>query len=372
MDYFETFWRRLGAEDDIPNFIMLIVLSFISFGTLKKSITNKSLLIFIILSTAFYLTSFVYPVTADTVNMDAFSVICTSFIFLLIGEGFKIKEFSFWLSLLSRLAVVINIVFLFVRSSSGEEAPEEAMRKAYILLPSILFLFWRFMEEKRLMDLFFCVLGFVIVCSMGSRGPFVCFFFFAGAYMFFFREYRYPNVVRICIVAACGLIFLVSEYVALFMVLLLSQLGMSTRIFDKMLEDSLINYESSSGRDQLHQFLFNRLATDTDGIGFGLYADRLVNYGSYSHNIFVELWFSFGYFIGSVIIGLFICYVIYFFCVCRDRDYKIFALLLFTVSFVKLNFSGTFMHDSHLFFFLGFCIKALNENNRKRINYSVE
>ena len=146
------------------------------------------------------------------------------------------------------------------------------------------------------------------------------------------------------------------------MVGLLSLAGKSTRIFDLMLDDSLINYENSNGRDMLQGYLLQKLDSN-NGEGFGLLADRLEV--GFAHNIFVELWYAYGYVIGSIIVGLFLLLIVILIIKTKKTNTRIIVILFFTAGFVKLLFSSSFIVDGSFFFLIGLCINGIREAKKQ-------
>lgn len=362
-EYFATIWRRLGIENaDIPNAFILLLLFFLSRNQWKGRIKFIDFSAFIILGIAYILSPMIYPETEAWVESKSFSFLFATLSFIFVGLIFNSSENTYWLIRLCRLAVVINISFMFIRAGSGAEAQEEQMHRAYILLPSVLYLIWQTLESYSKTNLFFSLVGFFIVCSMGSRGPFVCILFFMGIYLFFFKEYRYKKMIRFCIIVCSAVLYQCSKDFAEFMIVILAKFNLSTRIFDKLLENSLVNYESSSARDSIHALLFDKLRLESDGIGFGFFSDR-IKIGGYAHNIFIELWFDFGYIIGSIFALSILLLAFYY--ITRNNineNEKIFSIILFTVSLVKLQFSGSYILDTGLFFFIGYCINGIRRN----------
>ena len=98
---------------------------------------------------------------------------------------------------------------------------------------------------------------------------------------------------------------------------------------------------------------------DDSGFGYGLFSDRFFTEGFSSHNIIIELWFSYGYYIGSILLGILLVLFIRFFLKTKDNHTKVFGLLIFTASFVKLLFSGCFILEGYLFFLIGYCLNGL-------------
>lgn len=360
LGYFGAFWRRVGINDNgvaIANLILLLLLSLLCRRKWSKNIHFTDIALYISLVFIYFYNSIIYPSTAQLIDKNAVQVVIGAMPFLLVGLMFKYEGNEQWISLFSRIAVIINIIY--IQSSSNVDV-EETMNRAYVLLPSVLYLLWAFVNHYKFIDLFFFLIGFLLECSMGSRGPFVCILFFAAVYLFFFKKYKHAYTVRSFIVIGTLFLYLFSQYIAYIMVELLSLAGKSTRIFDKMLDDSLINYEQSSGRDVIQGFLLQKLDSN-NGMGFGLLADRLQ--GAYAHNIFVEMWYDYGYTIGSIIIAAYLLLVILLLLKSKSTSTKVLILLFFTVGFIKLQFSSSFIVDRYFFFLLGFCINGLRKVN---------
>ena len=361
--FFGAFWARIGANPNIANTVMLFILAMLCHNKWKNLIRYTDVFLYLIIVFLYILSSIIYPVSSELVISYSFEVLLVAVPFFFVGLIFKNDEYKEWLLLLSRLAIIINIVFTIL-SSSSQSVVEEDMHRAYMLLPSVLYVLAKLFERYSLIDLLFFLLGFLMVSSFGTRGPFVCVLFFAVTYLFFFKEWKHKLTIRIILVVLAIALFSLSQKIARFMILLLGAFGQSTRIFDSMLEQSLLNYENSNGRNEIQEELLHKLSTDDSGIGFGLFSDRLFStFGFSSHNVIVELWFSFGYYIGSAFLLIFILLFVRFLLKAKNNSTMIFGLIFFIVSFLKLMFSGCFILDGYLFFLIGYCIKGIRTSN---------
>lgn len=360
-----AFWARIGAVPDKANTVMLFVLAMLCHSKWKNLIRYTDVLLYLIIVLLYFISSIIYPISKELVISHSFEVLLVAVPFFFVGLIFKNEEYQEWLLLLSRLAIIINIIFTLLFSSS-QSVVEEDMHRAYMLLPSVLYILAKLFERYRLMDLLFFILGFLMESSFGTRGPFVCILFFAVAYLFFFKEWKRKWITRVFLVIIAFALFSLSQDIAGVMIMLLGTYGQSTRIFDSMLDQSLLNYENSNGRNEIQEELLNLLNNDESGVGFGLFSDRIFSsFGFSSHNIIVELWFSFGYYIGSALLLIIIVLFIRFFIKAKDNSTRIFGLVFFTVSFVKLMFSDCFILDGYLFFLIGYCVNALRVANNK-------
>ena len=364
-----AFWRRIGIEPNIANTIFLFILAMACHGKWRHSVRISDIAFYLLFVCFYFISTVIYPISKDLVMKNAFEVLFVVVPFFFVGIIFKDEEYRDWLMLLSRLAILINVVFSILFFS---ELDEEAMHRAYVLLPSVLFVLRQLLERFKLLDLLFFALGFFMLTSLGTRGPFVCVLFFAIAYLFYFKEWKHKMVVRVVLIIIGIALIALSTYIAEFMVQILGSVGLSTRIFDSMLNDALLNYENSNGRDLIQQELFQQLNNDYRGIGFGLFSDRLVTGGFSAHNIVVEFWFSFGYYLGSVLLGMFLVLFIKFFYKPIYNHTKAFGLIFFASSFIKLMFSGSFIMEGYFFFIIGYAINGLRTSKLKKTDNKKE
>ena len=366
LGYFAAFWRRLGIEDagvTIANSILLILLAMLCMKQWQKKIRIQDYAFFILLILIYFFNSTIYPATAKLIKFYAVDVTLGAMPFFFWGLFFKYEGNEKWITILSRTAIIVNIVYSSI-SSADVDNIDEQMNRAYMLLPSVLYLLWMFFERYNYVDLIFFLIGFFLECSMGTRGPFLCILFFAAVYLLFFKEYRHPTSMRLLIVIGTLLLLSLSTPIAYMMVGLLSLAGKSTRIFDLMLDDSLINYENSNGRDELQGFLLQKLNSN-NGEGFGLLADRLEV--GFAHNIFVELWYDYGYVLGSIIVGVYLLLIVLLIVKAKQNKTRILVILFFTASFVKLLFSSSFIVDGYFFFLIGLCISGIRDSKKRRL-----
>lgn len=361
-----AFWTRIGVNPSIANTVLLFFLAMRCHGKWSKLIRHSDSCLYFSIVFLYFVSSLIYPVSRDLVISNSFDVLLVAVPFFFVGLVFKNDEYKEWILLLSRLAIIINIVFSLL-SSSPQTVVEEDMHRAYMLLPSVLYILAQLFEKFNIVDLLFFVLGFLMESSFGTRGPFVCILFFAGVYFFFLKSWKHKWLARIVFGTFAIVLLSLYQYIAQFMVVLLATYGQSTRIFDSMLEQSLLNYENSNGRNEIQEDLLNILNRDDSGLGFGLFSDRILSrYGFSSHNIIVEVWFSFGYYIGSALLLIFILFFIYFFIKTKDNSTKILGLIFFTMSFVKLMFSDCFVLDGYLYFLIGYCINGLRASKTRK------
>ena len=125
------------------------------------------------------------------------------------------------------------------------------------------------------MDLLYFLLGVVLILMLGTRGPLLCLIVFLLAFLFL--NFRHNPVMTINLLLVIGAFYIFLRPIMLVLMFLTRMVGLSTRIFESFLDDELVNYESSSGRDKIHELLWNQIVNDRGGIGYG--RDTIAYYG---------------------------------------------------------------------------------------------
>ena len=135
-------------------------------------------------------------------------------------------------------------------------------------------------------------------------------------------------------------------------------------IFESYFNDALFSYENSSGRNEIHEFLWEYIINDRGGIGYGLGSDRLMGRAGteYAHNLVYEVWMDFGLYIGSILLILFIFFIAKTFKKAYGSDQFNLYLILLIVSVGRLMFSSSYLQDFQLYFFIGFCVNILRSD----------
>ena len=146
-----AFWTRVGIEPSIANTVLLFILAMLCHAKWNKIMRASDFLLYFIIVLFYFASSIIYPVSSEVVISKAFDVLLVSVPFLFVGIVFKNDEYKEWILLLSRLAIIINIVFSFL-SSSPETVIEEDMHRAYMLLPSVLYILAQIFERFNFID----------------------------------------------------------------------------------------------------------------------------------------------------------------------------------------------------------------------------
>ena len=149
----------------------------------------------------------------------------------------------------------------------------------------------------------------------------------------------------------------------------LKQYGYSSRLIDKFLNSSkdgdLFHF---SDRSQI----INSMIPNIKLFGQGVYGDRVLNNGSYSHNFFIEMFVQYGILFSIAILFVFARYIIRTTCLIFKENNRFMQSIVFAflaIFFGKMMFSSSYLIDSSFWLFLSMisliqnkhCIKADNK-----------
>ena len=132
--------------------------------------------------------------------------------------------------------------------------------------------------------------------------------------------------------------------------------GYSVRIIDKLINNE---FADSSGRDVIYEKLL--VALNEKPFGFGLMGDRLIT-GMYSHNIFLEFLSAFGYFGGGLISLFLVLVLLNAFNKSKSTNSCLFFLALFSIGFLPLLTSNTFLLYPEFFLLIGYSVKLIKKS----------
>lgn len=133
-----------------------------------------------------------------------------------------------------------------------------------------------------------------------------------------------------------------------------TNLGLSVRIFDKLLSGTAANINS---RDVIQAKLLDAIGVHLFD-GYGLCGDRVIA-GSYAHNIVLELWVEFGLLIGTMIFLLIAMTLLRGYLSAKTIECKGLIISLIFACFFKLFLSGSYLDEKFLFLLLGLCVAEI-------------
>ena len=327
---------------------------------------------FYIICVLVYLANFfIYPNNVDSLAENALFCIFAVFPCYFIGRVLDIEKFFTIFVILAGICIVWDVFYFvyFVQSTKSLKEMqsvllEDNMGAAYLLLPHVIFMIWATMKKFSVVNAMLSIIGTVAILSYGSRGPLACIGVFTIVYFFLLMKFKYSVYIKAGIITLVVIAFSFTQQFALFFKILFTDLNLSTRIIDRVLTGGLAN---DSGRSWIQDKLYGLLDNSESFFGLGLFGSQ--RYGIiYSHNFFCDVFITFGYITGALLLLLLLAVYIGGFITCKTEYEKGFILLLTASTLVKLFLSSTFLFEPLFFLLIGFCIKNIVEYKQTLYN----
>lgn len=230
------------------------------------------------------------------------------------------------------------------------------MDLSYRLLPHCCLIAYYARKKPNLFNIVFTGISGVYLLLLGSRGPVLMLLICIGWSLI--MDWNIKKIVStvsiLCIAAAAFVLSPLYRISLQWMYNMAKNLGLSIRIFDKLLSAGLLD---PSGRDELAQELLVSIRQHPL-LGTGIASDRMV-IGVYAHNIVLELWVAFGVIIGTAIFAALIITFVRGYRLCATDAEKGLMITLLCSHFFNLFLSGSFMNDRWFFALIGFCVGTI-------------
>lgn len=341
---------------------ILVFATLLAFKAIKKRLDVFDIIIFTIFLCVYLFQYVLYPENTELLTSNAYTVLCTVIPLYFIGRSFNFSKCEKLLAYGSVLMLFYTIYMQIIFVSRLDILEDHRMVAAYNFLPHLLLFTYRFLKKRTAFNVLYTLLGIFLLLSLGNRGSVMCYLFFFVCSVIVMREISHRK--RLILFSSIILVVLYINLIpfSVYMSNLVSNMGLSTRLFDLFLGD---NFLYTDDRDNLINTLLNQLDCGTES-SYGLFGSyRYI--GVYPHRIYVELWFSFGYIIGTIIFCLLLFVFIRGFISARNDSEKIGFLILMCIGFIPLFFSGSFITQGMLFFFIGYCITLTKRNSPYRL-----
>ncbi|MBQ8525174.1 MAG: O-antigen ligase family protein [Clostridia bacterium] len=364
--FIRVFFMGIPIINSIADYIipgMLIVFAILSLPWIIMNIRTTDMLIYVILILCIFVSTQLYPRNAPYIESSFIDIVIKALPMYFIGLAYNHEISKQQLYFCSLVSILGMSIYQFYLLSTGRELNSDNMHAAYSVLPSVMYIIYYFFENKKSMALFLCIIGIFLVFSYGTRGPVLAMivFLIVGIYL----KSRKNRYLYICI--GIGVVFLIfSTDIVMRSVMYLQntfeEIGLSTRIFDFFINGD-ITY--SSGRDIIMDdtvALIKRKAL----FGYGMMGDRYYLSGSYTHNLFLELWCHYGIILGSALILFFISTPLEGLRCCK-ADIKLFLIMLVCMIYTKLMVSSSYLIEPFLYFMIGVSVAAVRKAKLRRL-----
>lgn len=367
LEYFRGALLKLPGLSFIAGYMIpiLVVLGFfMSYRTITDRVWGADLAFIMVCLFVYGTELWLFPRNRPyfEVLYSNFIVGCLPFYFVGVALRGDDKEIVPWLYKVSCVSIVVFAVYmLFINQMEDVIVRGGDMSSAYNLLPHACLSFYFLMSKFKWRRLALFLLAAVCLVLMGTRGPVLCLLVFMFISILLTIRTQKPLVILGMVTLFLMLLLFgsMTDLLIEWAYSIADTFGLSTRFFDKMLAG---NITESSGRSIIRQRITYYLS-EYRLTGLGIYGDLIVAQGLYAHNLFLELWAHFGYYIGSLIIIAFLVFISCGVAYCikiKDENAKLIIFLLLSYC-VKLMLSSSYLREPFLWIMLGYTTALLRE-----------
>ena len=365
LTYFDIFNTILESQIQLTSKIIVGIFYLVALPFVLKRNKLFFLSIYLFSTFIFLLTYFVFPENTHYLRNNLFShffIALPSFIY-----AFSLNDFSAFIEIMKKVGIGVFIIgtiiamFVFVGQTS---IGIYSMSLSYYMLLPLLVYTAKLFNKFSIFDFLIVLISIIIILAIGSRGAILCYLVFLFYRLIFIKEKisqrRVLQYLTGFFIGAISLLFYreIIEYIYN----LLLNLDIKSRTLNLFLQNGIY----LSGREELYSTIINQLSKHPF-IGLGLFGDRRF-IGAYVHNIFLELWAHFGLIIGSIIISL-ILFVVYKILIAnKNKEIANLMSIWFSLGFVHLLVSGSYIIDFKFFIFLGLSLNIIKTKNCKMKN----
>lgn len=349
--------KRMPFINILSDYVMTIVvvaLALLSLPWMIKKMRAADVIFYLVCAAVVLGTMLLVYANSMYIKEEAWRILGTVVPLFFIGVSYSheiSKKDLFWASLFGTIVVFAYQIYSL---SLGRELENDNMNAAYNVLPSVLYLIYWALENKKLKFWLISVAAVMMIFLFGTRGPVLASLVFLLLGIFFNIIMQKSQLARVFyLVVFVVVIIIVSSQdfllnAAEFLSEKFEDIGFSTRVFDRFIEGEIAE---SSGRDALYSQIIEAIKKRPI-LGYGLMGDRPI-VGFYVHNLFLEVWCHYGVILGSAIIIAIICIPVAALIKVRKSDVFNFVLMLMCMVFIKLLFTGSYLYEPYLFFLIG-------------------
>ncbi len=335
--------------------------------------TGLFLLVFFIIGTMLFFNN--YPTVFNSIYTSiadiAYNPLLLLFVYSLplVFWDTNTIDIELLINICHNLSKILIILFIFayqVFLMHPLDVELEYMTFSYRVLPAVCFcIAYPSNGIHRVIDIILSLIGTLIIFVSGSRGCSVCVLAFLITYFLFIKKISVRLFSFFAILVIC--IFFIDVPSLLFKsVVFLEKFDIQSRTILHIIEG---NFDQSSGRDMLANKVVEGIY-NSPFIGYGVWGDRALLNGSYSHNIVLDMFCSYGIIVGGFIF-LFLLYKIGVSLIfLSNSKRKILLCCSIPFGLIHLFFSGSYLNNPWFFFLLA-QLMTISDNKRTYINYKI-
>lgn len=343
--------------------LLVAALIVLALPWMLKRIRATEILLYLFAATVILLTTLLYPQNAEHIYEELGNILTAVLPMIFLGVCYDHERHKDWLFWASLLGTAVMFLYQVYQLSMDRELLEDSMHAAYLALPGVMYLIYYAAEKKGVRYWVIAAAGAASIFIYGTRGPILCMAVLLAVYLLIsIRRMQSVWEKLLCVLGIVAALILVLSgdamiHLAEWLSGIFRKIGFSTRIFDFFLEGEMMN---TTNRD-IHLSRAIAGIWEEPLLGYGFFGDR-AQFGVYPHNLFVELWFQFGLFVGTALIAALIFLPIKALRTQRgNRLHIMFLLMLLCLTYIKLMLSGSYAVEANFFFMIGVCLTMSRE-----------
>ncbi|WP_288785263.1 hypothetical protein [Bacteroides acidifaciens] len=363
----------------LANFTVIIIPTMAIVGIvmcrrdLRKAIRGEHIFLYFLIAILLALSPIIHSETQLLFEENYGPFVTTVLPFFFVGLLLDYGRDRYILRFVARIGIFVQMFWQacllagLVQTELGStDSLGEQMEVAYQLLFPILILYISLSKERNIIDIILAIIGTILLFMMGTRGPIVVYGVFVVGYLVFFRDYKkYAFLKRSFVIFLFGLFYSYLEILILAILPIASTLGFSTRVFDSILDNRMVNLSESSSRDDFYGNVIS-VIKDDNGLGQGWLSDRLYTPdGMYVHNLELEILCQFGCIVGGGLL-LYLFFLIYRSFRYNKKERMVsFWYVMLCSGFFALQFSYTYVKYPLFAVFIGFLFSCGHKTMQK-------
>src|SRR5690625_690076 len=362
--YFNIFDTSYGNLIQVLSKVIVSLFYIIAFKDIMKRKLGSFLIIYFIVFFILLLNLLIFPENSLYIQSIIFNLLFVSIpslIYMLSINNYNV--FDNILNKISNILFILGIVFLMLLLTGNIALERYSMSLGYYFLIPLLINTKKYLDSYNYIFLLNTLILLITIISIGSRGPLLSF----GVYFILYiiikdkkKSYKpVLNLFFLTIIFSIGYMFRINLLNKI--ISFINLYGIESRTLNLFVN----NQEEGiylSGRDKLYEESF-KLIKENHFLGKGL-AGEISILETYSHNFFIEVLVAFGMFFGiTIILSLLILFINVF--LKSNQNNKENILFWFSLGFIPLMVSGSYLTYFQFWIFLGLCINLYKINKRE-------
>jgi hypothetical protein len=303
----------------------------------KTFIVTYAIILYVILCNFIF-----FPQNKEFLLQGMFYLLCINvpcFLCILTIDDFTVLK-KVMLQLSYPITLMGLMYFLFLLTGIISLDQYDMAFGYYLLIPAVVFL-----SQGRLLFTVLFLVTCILILLIGSRGALLAALIYASTLMLIDRKGRSGIFLFGFFVVLLAAIILITNPG------LINMSDMSYRTLSMIRDGGLTD---DSNRLSIFSLVFRGIM-DSPVWGHGIYGDRLILEGYYSHNFFLEFLYNFGIYLGTFLITL-LFYKFGGSLVRLNAVGKKMLLMFFCFCFVPLMYSKSYLNDPGFGLFIGITV----------------